>query len=191
MGLNELFPVFLRVDRLRVLLVGGGAVALEKLNVLIKSYLDIHITLVADSVRPEIRKTIRHKSNIKLLERKFLYNDLKGVDIVFLATNDHDLHKRIVDVTRPRNILVNVADSPELCDFYLGSVVQKGDLKIAISTNGKSPTLAKRLREFLEEIMPDRINDLIRNLNQYRNQLKGDFQTKVEELNDLTKSLLN
>jgi siroheme synthase-like protein len=83
-----------------------------------------------------------------------------------------------------------VADTPDLCDFYLGSIVQKGDLKIAISTNGKSPTLAKRIKEFLNEIIPDDIQQLLDNLQTYRNTLKGDFQDKVKELNDLTASLL-
>jgi precorrin-2 dehydrogenase/sirohydrochlorin ferrochelatase len=87
-----------------------------------------------------------------------------------------------------KNILVNVADTPDLCDFYLGSIVTKGDLKIAISTNGKSPTLSKRLREFFEDVLPENINDLILNLNEYRNSLKGSFAEKVEKLNQLTKS---
>ncbi|MFN8236681.1 MAG: hypothetical protein U0T77_00805 [Chitinophagales bacterium] len=72
----------------------------------------------------------------------------------------------------------------------MGSIVTKGDLKIAISTNGKSPTLSKRLREFFEAILPDNINDLILNLNTYRETLKGNFEEKVEQLNALTASFL-
>jgi precorrin-2 dehydrogenase / sirohydrochlorin ferrochelatase len=81
-----------------------------------------------------------------------------------------------------------VADTPELCDFYLGSIITKGELKIAISTNGKSPTLSKRIREFFEDILPENINDLILNLNEYRKTLKGDFEEKVNKLNELTAS---
>lgn len=77
-----------------------------------------------------------------------------------------------------------------MCDFYLGSIVTKGDLKIAISTNGKSPTLSKRLREFFEDIIPENINDLILNLNEYRNTLKDSFEEKVKKLNDITASFL-
>ena len=84
-----------------------------------------------------------------------------------------------------------MADTPELCDFYLGSIVTKGDLKIAISTNGKSPTLSKRIREFFEDILPDNINDLILNLNEYRKTLKGNFEEKVDALNEITKSFKN
>ena len=82
--------------------------------------------------------------------------------------------------------MVNVADTPELCDFYLSSVVKKGDLKIAISTNGKSPTFAKRFREVLEEILPDSLQATLDNLQQIRNKLKGDFQDKLEKLNEIT-----
>jgi len=86
--------------------------------------------------------------------------------------------------------LINVADTPELCDFYLGSIVTKGDLKIAISTNGKSPTLSKRIREFFEAILPENIDELILNLHDYRNTLKGNFEEKVNKLNEITSSFL-
>jgi hypothetical protein len=84
-----------------------------------------------------------------------------------------------------------VADTPDLCDFYLGSIVQKGDLKIAISTNGKSPTLAKRLKEVFYEALPGDTQESIENLNKFRNHLKGDFANKVKELNKATAILID
>ena len=86
--------------------------------------------------------------------------------------------------------MVNVADTPDLCDFYLGGIVTKGNVKIAISTNGKSPTTAKRLRQLLEEVIPEDINELVENINKYRETLKGDFEYKVETLNKLTEGLV-
>ena len=86
---------------------------------------------------------------------------------------------------------MNVADTPELCDFYLGGIVTKGHVKIAISTGGKSPTTAKRMRQFFEEVIPENMNEMVENLNTYRNSIKGDFATKVSQLNELTKSLIN
>jgi siroheme synthase-like protein len=83
-----------------------------------------------------------------------------------------------------------VADTPPLCDFYLGSIVQKGDLKIAISTNGKSPTLAKRIRAFLEDVIPEDIQTSLDQLEEARKTLKGDFQQKITQLNELTKNLI-
>jgi precorrin-2 dehydrogenase/sirohydrochlorin ferrochelatase len=87
--------------------------------------------------------------------------------------------------------LINVADTPDKCDFYLGSIVTRGDLKVAISTNGKSPTFAKRFRQVLEEILPNDTNELLHNLNFIRDRLKGGFENKVKELNRITKSLVN
>jgi hypothetical protein len=91
---------------------------------------------------------------------------------------------------KPKAFLVNVADKPGLCDFYLGSIVQKGSLKIAISTNGKSPTVAKRLKEVLNEIIPGEMDDVLNDMQQIRQQLNGDFSDKVKQLNDLTKVLV-
>jgi siroheme synthase-like protein len=83
-----------------------------------------------------------------------------------------------------------VADTPDLCDFYLGSVVTKGNLKIGVSTNGKSPTISKRIREYLEEALPDDTNDLLENMSKIRERIKGDFSHKVKVLNEITTTWL-
>ena len=87
--------------------------------------------------------------------------------------------------------MVNVADTPELCDFYLGGIVTKGHVKVAISTNGKSPTTTKRLRQFFEDVIPENIDDLVQNLNRFRKTIKGDFEHKVQTLNNVTKTLIS
>jgi siroheme synthase-like protein len=83
-----------------------------------------------------------------------------------------------------------VADTPELCDFYLGSIVQKGNIKIAISTNGKSPTIAKRLKEVFEDMIPAEMEDVLDHLQTIRNRMKLNFQQKVRRLNEITKELV-
>jgi precorrin-2 dehydrogenase / sirohydrochlorin ferrochelatase len=187
---NQLFPVFLKISKLNILLVGAGYVGTEKLAALLNNCPDAAITVVADHVsEPLSRLAVKHW-NVRLEQRKFKYPDLDNRDLVFLATDDISLHKEIVNETRRRRILTNVADTPELCDFYLGSIVQKGNLKIGISTNGRSPTMAKRIREFLEEVIPENIDTLLENLHTFRKNLKGDFQKKVEILNEFTRSFL-
>ena len=190
MGKNNLYPIFLKLENLQTLLVGAGKVGLEKLTALLKNSPQAKVTIVADNMCNEISALAKNNPNIKLLNRKFFISDLDGKDLLILATNDPQLHVRTKVEARKRRILTNVADTPDLCDFYLGAVVQKGDLKIGISTNGKSPTFAKRFREYLEEFLPDSLQELIDNLNTYRNALKGDFQDKVNALNDLTSSFL-
>jgi uncharacterized protein len=108
---------------------------------------------------------------------------------LIVAINDAKKSIEIKQEAQHRKILANVADTPEHCDFYLGSIVKKGDLKIAISTNGKSPTIAKRVREVFQESFPDEMQEVLENLYKIRTQLNGDFSSKVSELNKLTSVL--
>ncbi|MEK6479665.1 DUF4202 family protein [Catalinimonas sp. 4WD22] len=188
---NVLFPVFFKLHELEVLVVGGGYVGLEKLQALVKNSPDTHITLVGKEILQEdIYKLAKKYPHIKIIERKFKRKDLRDKDLVFLATNDRKLHEKIKKITRRKHIMTNVADTPDLCDFYLSSVVKKGDLKIAVSSNGKSPTLTKRIREYLEEAIPDDVQSLLDNLKEVRDQLKGDFEYKVQKLNEVTSDWL-
>lgn len=187
---NQLFPVFLKIQELNILLVGGGYAGTEKLTALLKNCPDARITVVADKISASVAKIAVNYWNVRLVQRKFRYRDLDKKDLVFLATDNPLLHQQVVEQTRKRNILTNVADTPELCDFYLGSIVQKGNLKIGISTNGRSPTMAKRFREFMEEVIPEDINELLDNLHQMRTRIKGNFQEKVNRLNEFTRSFI-
>lgn len=188
---NNLFPIFLKVEKLRVLIVGGGDVGSEKLRFLLRSSPLAKVTVVAPEISDEINTFSFQYPNVALVNRAFKTDDLEGENIVIIATENHELNKEIREQARERKILVNVADTPELCNFYLGSIVTKGDLKIAISTNGKSPTFAKRFREFLEEALPDDLQQVMDNLNEIRSKLKGDFSNKIKVLKELTSTLLS
>ncbi|NJK84068.1 MAG: bifunctional precorrin-2 dehydrogenase/sirohydrochlorin ferrochelatase, partial [Saprospiraceae bacterium] len=142
--------------------------------------------------RPEIWDLVMKHPNVVLLERNFDMRDLEGKDLVICATDNRALHEVIKLETQKRSLLTNVADTPDLCDFYLCSIVKRGDLKIGISTNGKSPTLAKRMREYLNETLPDtaEMQTLLNNLKAVRDKLGGDFDYKVQKLNEITASWL-
>ena len=186
---NTLFPVFLKLEQLRVLLVGGGEVGLEKLTAMLRNSPAAAITVVDLVIRPEIRALAVQHPGVQLRERPYSPTDLVGHDLVMIATADKALNRSIkADATRQR-LLANVADTPAECDFYLGSVVQKGDLKIGISTNGKSPTVAKRLREVLTDTLPAELNDVLQQMATIRDRLKGDFASKVQALNTVTAGL--
>lgn len=187
---NNLFPVFLKLEELDSLIVGGGNVGLEKLMALLKSSPEARVTIIAGSIKEEIKTLAKAKTNIRLVERNFRSIDLKDKDLVILATDNHELHERIRVLAKKKRILINVADTPSLCDFYLGSVVTKGNIKIGISTNGKSPTMAKRMREYLEDALPEETEALLANMQQIRDRIKGDFAEKVKVLNDITSSWL-
>lgn len=187
---NQLYPVFLKLQELKLLLVGGGNVALEKLNSLLSNSPDTAITIVAPYIREEVRELVDRHPNCQLIERNFEEADLNEKDLVICATDDKNLHASIKYLAGEKGILVNVADTPDLCDFYLGSIVQKGQLKIAISTNGKSPTAAKRIREVLNDALPAELDEVIENLHKVRNNLNGDFEYKVKRMNEITKTLV-
>lgn len=116
---------------------------------------------------------------------------LEGKHLVIACTDDQEVNFQIYTDCRSRNILVNVANNPPYCDFYMGGIVTKGNLKLAISTNGKSPTTAKRLRQFFEDVIPEDINELLENLNALRTTIKGDFEEKVNTLNKITRDLIS
>lgn len=187
---NRLYPVFLKLEQMRVLLVGGGNVAEEKLLSLLGNAPDTEVTVVAPLVRPAVNALLARYPKCRLFERAFEMTDLDAADLVVMATDNPALHREIREEAHARRLLVNVADTPDLCDFYLGSIVRKGDLKIAISTNGKSPTAAKRLREMLTEALPDELDAVLQNLNRIREGIRGDFAEKVRRMNDITKTMV-
>ncbi len=187
---NVLFPVFLKLHQLRVLVVGGGYVGWEKLQALLTNSPLVSVDLVGTTIRKEIKLLAAKYPNLRLHERPFDLHDLEQVEVALLATDSRETNHRIRTLAKAKNILVNVADTPDLCDFYLGSVVKKGNLKIGISTNGKSPTFAKRFRQVLEEVLPEETDMVLSNLRVLRDRLKGDFEYKVNKLNEYTASLI-
>lgn len=187
---NNLFPVFLKLEHLETLIVGGGNVGLEKLTAVLKNSPTAKVTLVARTISSDIYELAQVYPTVQLHERNFKLWDLWDKDLVLLATDNRSLHETIRNFARSRRLLINVADTPDLCDFYLGSVVTRGNLKIGVSTNGKSPTISKRIRQYLEEALPDDTNELLENMQKIREQIKGDFSEKVKVLNEITSTWL-
>jgi len=179
------------MDQIRTLLVGAGPVGLEKLQAIFRNSPQADVHIVAERVDEEVRTFLADKPTASLSPRSFEVEDLENIGLVVLATNNEQLNEQIRQLTIARNILLNVADKPTLCDFYLGSVVQKGNLKIGISTNGKSPTMAKRLKEILQAIVPEDIDETLVLMQQMRDQLKGDLQEKIKVLNAHTQELVD
>lgn len=188
---NELYPVFLKLHQINVLIVGGGNVGLEKLSFMLKSSPNANVEVVATKFLPELEALVEKHPSVKLTQSKFKKKMLKKRHMVIACTDDLEVNKRVYDLSRKRFLICNIADTPPLCDYYLGGIVTKGNVKIAISTNGKSPTTAKRLREFFEEVIPEDVNKMVENLNEYRKTLKGNFEEKVQKMNEITEALKN
>ena len=189
MNENKLYPVFLKVKNLNVLIVGGGNVAEEKLTFLLKSSPDANVTMVSTMFRAGTI-VLANRFGVEMITEKYRKRFLKGKHIVIATTDVPEVNIKVYNDCRKKSKLVNVADNPPFCDFYMGGIVTKGNVKLAISTNGRSPTTAKRLRQFFEEVIPEDVNEFIENLNTYRKTIKGDFEEKVKVLNDITKNLV-
>ena len=188
--MNQLFPIFVKLNQIHILLVGGGKVALEKFQALVSNDETLNLTIVAREITPGFEDLLQNYPQIQLHIRPFAPNDLTNKQLVIAATNNIELNDQLRSLTSKEHILFNAADKPDLCDFYLGSIVKKGNLKIAISTNGKSPTMAKRVKEFLNDLLPEEIDETLSLLSTYRDRLKGDFEFKVKNLNEHTKNIL-
>jgi len=186
---NTLFPVFLKLEQLKLLIVGAGNVGLEKLNAVLHNSPDTAITIVAEEIKEGVKILAERHPNITLIQDSYYEALLDDVQLVVVAVDNKELGARIRTEAHQRGLLVNVADTPELCDFYLGSIVKKGNLKVAISTNGKSPTIAKRLKETFNEVIPEEMDDVLQNMEKIRTKMNGNFASKVHELNHITKIL--
>ncbi len=188
--MNELFPIFIKANKINILLIGAGKVAEDKLYFLLKSSPRANVRIIAIKSTQKINEIVNKNGNINIEKREFLDGDIIGNHIVIAATNNPNLNKHIKKLSDEKCILVNIADKSEQCDFYLGGIVTKGDLKIAISTNGKSPIIAKRLRQFFEKELSNSLKSVIENTEILRKKMRGSFDKKLFELNRMTRNLI-
>jgi siroheme synthase-like protein len=164
----DLLPVFMKLDNRRVLVIGAGAVALEKLSALDGTGANIHV--VAESIRPEVT-ALANAGKISITQRSFTPTDLDNAFFVIAATNNSAVNAEIHRLARERNILCNAVDDPPNCDFYFGSIVRRGDLQIAISTAGKSPALSQRLRKEIDALLPADAGDWLNAIAEIRSEI--------------------
>ena len=143
----HLFPLFLKLQGRRCLVVGAGPISEGKIAGLLASGAKVHV--IAPKATAQI--VLWHKQKkLHLTQRAFRTSDLESVFLVVAATNSAKVHRAIYRAARKRNVLCNIVDVPALCDFYYPAVVRRGQLQIAVSTAGASPSLARRLREEFE-----------------------------------------
>jgi len=178
------FPMFMDMSNLKVLVVGGGYIATEKLEKLVD--FTKSITVIALEVEEEAQIII-DTHHFTLHKRAYQEGDIDGYDIVIVATDTVELHKAIYDESRERRILVNSVDNTDYCDFIFPSYVKKDDLTIAFSTGGASPAFAKYIRRHFEKIIPDSVGLFLEKMKSLRTTMpKGKermqyFDTLVEE----------
>lgn len=164
----SLFPIFVKLDGRAVLVVGGGALAEAKVAALLDSSAKVRV--VAPNVSPAIRLW-SEQNQVEWHDRAFEPADVALADIVFAATGRKDVDRAVATAARQARVLVNAVDDPEFCDFYMPAIVHRGDLQIAISTNGRSPALAQQLRQHLEAEFDSSWSERLAEIGERRQQI--------------------
>ena len=162
------FPFFVDVVNQNCLVVGGGVVALRKIEKLLP--FNPNITVVS----PKVHKEILSIENIDIIKRKFDFNDLKEKSFVITATDDKVLNKEIYNSCEENNIPVNTVDDKDNCSFIFPALAKNKGVTVAISTSGKSPLYAKYLRKKIESLIQDS-ESIVDNLSKYREKIKNEI----------------
>jgi len=171
------FPLFLRLDRSKILIVGGGAIATEKIEKVLEFTTNIEV--IADHYSEEMLSHIIDH-NLFYKTKKYEKGDVEGFDIVIVAVDSLQLQEQIYQETRTMRTLCNAVDSVAYCDFIFPSYIKEGDLTIAISTSGKSPAIAKHLKEYLRKKLPQNIGSFLEEMTKLRKELpKGSERMKI------------
>jgi precorrin-2 dehydrogenase/sirohydrochlorin ferrochelatase len=171
------FPAFLKLDNKKILIVGGGVIAYEKLGHLLDFTSDISV--IALEFSDDMSKTIKEK-NLHFEKRGYKKGDIKDFAIVVVAIDDIPLQAEIFAESKQYNCLCNSVDSVDYCDFIFPSYVKKDDLTIAISTSGASPAMAKHLRVYLQNLIPEGVSEFLTQMRNLRKTLpKGKERMKM------------
>lgn len=162
-----LFPIFINLEGRRVLIAGGGHVALRKAERLSPYGADIF------AVAPEFIPGFAGIPGVTLLERRFEPGDIEGAALVIAATDDGELNAAVSELCRWENIPVNVVDDLEKCSFVFPALVQRGELSVGISTGGASPSAAQYIRRGVEQLVPEGFEGILDFLSAHRAEVKA------------------
>lgn len=182
------FPAFIKLDKTKILLVGGGQIASEKLKHLLDFTTNIEI--IALELNDAMMLMI-DKYSLSYKKRRYETKDIEKFNIIVVAVDDIKLQKSIYDQAKllPR-CLVNSVDSVDFCDFIFPSYIKKDDLTIAVSTSGSSPAVAKYLRKFLQDMIPNSIGEFLDKMKNYRKTMpKG--KERMQFLDKKAKEYIN
>ena len=171
------YPIFLELSGRRVVVIGGGAVAVRKAQTLLAA--GARLVVVAEHIDKMMTALCKSK-NVELIKSKYSKNYLAEAILAIVATNNHQLNIRIYKDCQELEVLCNVVDQPELCDFFVPAVVKRGDLQIAVSTEGHYPAYAGHIRKKLEEIFSEKHGQFLTELEKFRKRILKDVAEQAE-----------
>lgn len=163
------YPLFLNIKQQKCVVIGGGQVALRKVRILLEH--DADVVVISPDLCPELAE-LAGSGAISALTRKYRTGDLENALVTIAATDDNEINRQVVAEARTRTTLVNVVDDAEKSDFIVPSYLRRGDITIAVSTGGKSPALARKIRSRLEKEMGDEYASLASLISEVRGEIK-------------------
>jgi precorrin-2 dehydrogenase/sirohydrochlorin ferrochelatase len=171
------YPIFLEMAGRRAVLIGAGTVAVRKAQPLLDA--GARLTVVAERI-DDILTDMCHKTDSRLIKSAYSKEYLVGASLVIAATNNQSLNKRIYDDCQELEILCNIVDKPEFCDFFVPAVVKRGALQIAISTDGNCPAYAGHVRKKLEQVFTERHGHFVKELEEIRQRVITEIADPAE-----------
>ncbi len=175
----DYFPLNLYLKNKSCLIIGGGSVALRKAILLSKT--DAKINVVSPQIKAELLSLVR-QSNGTYLDHEFETNDIKDYFLVIAATNNYDVNEKVSEEARKKNILVNVVDTPELCDFIFPAIIDRDPLVVSVSSSGSSPVLARKVRSNIELNLPSNTNHLSKFISDKRLYVKNFYKNDEQKI---------
>jgi precorrin-2 dehydrogenase/sirohydrochlorin ferrochelatase len=171
------YPIFLRVAQRPCLVVGGGAVATQKVATLLRA--EAVVTVLSPELTAALR-TLAARGRIRHQARPYEAGDVRGFVLVYAATGDEAVNRQVAAEATAAGALVNIVDRPELCSFIAPAVLERGDLIIATSTSGAAPAMARRIRQDLEAIFGEEYALALQVLGRVRQRLSQSTHTAAE-----------
>ena len=167
---DQYLPVFLATEKSKIIMIGGGPIAVAKLRLISEFAYDV--TIIAKSINEEIY-TIAELKNYEVIKAEFQLSHLEGFDLIVAATDNDELNHIIFNYAKERNLLLNIVDNKKFSNFIFGSIVKRHNLNIAISSNGVSPVLTRLIKQKIERLLPIRIDNLTKFIGKYREIVKS------------------
>jgi len=171
------YPIFLELGGRRVVVIGGGAVAMRKAQALLAA--KARLVIIAERIS-DMMAALCRGTDAELVRAKYSKSFLTGAVLAIAATSDPELNKRIYKDCQALEVLCNVVDNPELCDFFVPAVVKRGDLQIAIGTEGHYPAYAGHIRKKLERIFTEKHGEFLAELEVLRKRIIKDMLDPAE-----------
>lgn len=177
-----MYPVFLKLKEIHCLIIGGGIIAERKVLHLIEA--GAELTLISPDINKGLEKLVK-EGKITYINRIFHMGDTRGFFLIIAATNSRDVNKTIYEEAEKNHALINCVDDPEFCNFYVPAQLKRGSLNIAISTEGKLPMLAGKIRRHLDPFFPEDLGARLDELSVIRKEIlsqAGDDEDKKQEM---------